>query len=248
MIKKSAVLITLILAGSLSSYSLTGLEIMKKSEQLKRPRNARTTLEMVIYKGNRVIKRRISGIAMESGTIDKALLKVEWPFKMKILIHSKNGRDQQWLKQKNGKVKKIIAGDRKKPVVNSHFFYEDIKSRNIEDSRYRLLGEAKVEGFACYKVQATPKPGKSLYRKAVFYVRKSDYFIIQSDIYFKGYLYKKLVNYDIKKIKDILTPHKSVMYRFNRKGKPLGRTELILKKVRYNDPRIRSHYFNKSRL
>ncbi len=248
MFRKFIAASVILLAGVLSASAMTGLEIMKKSEAVTRPKNARTTVQMVIYKENRIIKRKITGMAMDKGNVDKALLKVVSPFKMKILTHSVNGNDQQWLKQKNGKIKKIISGDRKKPVVNSHFFYEDMKSRNINDSVYKLAGNATIEGFNCYKIIATPKPGKSVYKKAIFYVRQNDYFIIQSDIYFKGYLYKKLVNYNIKEIDGILTPKKSIMYRFDRNGKNLGRTELILEKVRYNDPSIKSHYFNKSRL
>jgi len=231
------------------SFAMSGLDIMKKSEALTRPKTAKSTVEMTIYKGGDVTKRKLKMKAIDGKNSDRALLEVVSPFKMKILTHTHKGReDQQWLKQKNGKIKKIISSDRKKPIINSHFFYEDLKSRDINDSNYKLAGNETVESFDCHKIIATPKKGKSVYKKAIIFVRKSDYFIMRSDIFYKGYLYKRLINYDIRKINGILTPKKAIMYRLNKSGKKLGKTIIEIKKIKYNDPKITARDFNKSRL
>ena len=62
------------------------------------------------------------------------------------------------------------------------------------------------------------------------YLRKSDYFIVKIDFYRRGKYFKYLVNYNIKKIRGILTPYRIVMYQANGKGN----TELKIKNIRYN--------------
>jgi len=238
-----------VLAASIQLvFALTGKEIMEKSEKLISAKTARSTIHMTIYKGDEILNREMKVMGLKMGGSEKALIEFLTPVNMKILTFSEGGDDQQWLKQKDMKVKKIVSGDRNKAVVNSHFFYEDLKPRNINDSTYTLAGSAMVESFDCHKIEASPKPGKSVYDRAIFYVRKSDNFIIQTDIYYKGFLYKRLINYNIEKINGVLTPRKSVMYRLEKDGSNLGKTVLEIKEVVYNDPGITERDFNKSRL
>ena len=127
--------------------------------------------------------------------------------------------------------------------MNSHFYYEDLTSVDIDDYAYKLLGEGNAVKEDCYKVEGIKQIGEKVYDKVVFYVRKSDYFVVRVDFYKKGKFLKFLENYKIKKIDDILTPHKLKMELANGKGK----TELILKGLKYNTD-INSTKFNKEAL
>lgn len=255
MFKKTMITLILIVLFSASLYAQTALEIMTKSDNLPQPNNARSRAEMNVTKGGKVDKKTIELMAIKSGKNDKVLATIkEEPSGdiTKILTHTNKGsEDLQWLKMPNGRVKRITTADRSGAFVNSHLFYEDMRSRDINDSTYTLLGEEKVESFDCYKIEAVPKPGKSIYNKAVFFVIRSgefQYFIVRADIFFDGYLYKRLVNYDIKMVNGIITPYRAVMYRIHRNGNTLGNTEIKIKAVQYNNPAVQDSFFNQGRL
>ncbi|MEZ4565795.1 MAG: outer membrane lipoprotein-sorting protein [Desulfobacterales bacterium] len=73
---------------------------------------------------------------------DKALIQFITPPQIQLLTHSHKGRDDdQWLALSSGKVKRIVSSGRDKPFVNSHFYYEDLTSIDIDDYDYKLLGE-----------------------------------------------------------------------------------------------------------
>ena len=255
MLKKITITLFTVITFSMSLYAQTALEIMTKSDNLPQPDNARSKAEMNVEKSGQIDKKLIEIIAITAGKNEKVLATIkEEPSGdiTKILTHTKRGdEDLQWLKMPNGSVKRITTADRSGAFVNSHLFYEDLRSRDINDYNYRLIGEEKVESHDCYRIEATPKPGKSIYNKAVFFVIKSgefQYFIIRADIFFDGYLYKRLINYDIKMVNGIITPYRSVMYRIHRNGDTLGNTEIKIKAIEYNNPRINDSMFNQGRL
>lgn len=236
-------------------YAMTGREVMEKTEALPDPQTTISKASMVIYKGGDTLLRTIEMMAMKAGQNDKVLAVVkEEPGGdiTKVLTHTgKKGGDLQWIKMPNGKVKRIASGDRSGAFVNSHLFFEDLRSRNIDDYDYRLLGQDTVEGYACHIVEALPKPGKSVYDKAIFFIIKSgefEHFAVRIDIFYDGYLYKRLVNYDLKKVSGIITPYKAIMYRLNRQGHHLGRTEITITHLQYNNPSIHEGLFNAGRL
>ncbi|MEW6526683.1 MAG: outer membrane lipoprotein-sorting protein [Spirochaetota bacterium] len=245
-----------IISGAIVTvYAMTGREIMEKSDALTEPKTAISKATMVIYKGGDTLTRTIEMMAMKVGQNDKVLAVVkEEPGGdiTKVLTHTnKSGEDMQWVKMPNGKVKRISSGDRSGAFVNSHIFYEDLRSRNIDDYEYTLLGEETVEGYACYKVEAKPKPGKSIYDKAIFFIIKSgefQYFAVRIDIFYEGYLYKRLINYNLKKVDGIITPYKAVMYRLDKSGQNLGRTEVTITNLQYNNPAINEGMFNQGKL
>ncbi len=255
MFKKTTITFALIVLFSVSLYAQTAFEIMSRSDNLPQPQNARSRAEMNVTKSGQVDKKTIEMMAIKSGKNDKVLATIkEEPSGdiTKILTHTNKGsEDLQWLKMPNGRVKRITTADRSGAFVNSHLFYEDMRSRDINDSTYTILGEEKVESFDCYKIEAVPKPGKSIYNKAVFFVIRSgefQYFIVRADIFFDGYLYKRLINYDIKMVNGIITPYRAVMYRIHRNGNTLGNTEIKIKAVQYNNPAVQDSFFNQGRL
>ena len=223
----------LILMMSLPAYAMSGREIMEKSDELAEPDTAMSKMIMRIHKGGRMEEKAFTLIMKQyEENEDKALLEFIRPTKIKLLTHSHGGReDDQWLRLSSGRVKRVAASSKGKPFVNSHFYYEDLTSVNIDDYQYKFLGEGKGVESACYKVEGIKKnPDARVYDKLVFYVRKSDYFISRIDFYMDGDFHKYLENYDVKTINGILTPHRATMYRADGKGK----TELFLAGVKYN--------------
>lgn len=213
-------------------YALTGREIMEKSDALAQPETAKSKILMLIHKGGRVEEKEfILQMKKFENDEDKALIKFIKPTQIQLLTHSHKGRDDdQWLVLSSGKVKRIVSSGRDKPFVNSHFYYEDLTSIDIDDYDYKLLGEEKAVGEDCYKVEGVKKVGEKVYDKVIFYVRKSDYFVVRVDFYKGGEFHKFLENYEIKEIDGILTPYKMKMELADGKGN----TELVLKGLKYN--------------
>ena len=94
-----------------SLFAETGKEIMEKSNKLRKSNNSKSMAEMKIYKAGDVINRKIKMVTFKKGTIEKGLLEILEPFKMKVLTHSYKGKeDQQWLKQKMVRSKNYFRG------------------------------------------------------------------------------------------------------------------------------------------
>lgn len=215
-----------------SVFAMTGREIMEKSDDLPEADTAASKVLMEIHKGGRVLEKEfILQMKQFANDEDKALISFIRPTKIKLLTHSQKGReDDQWLRLSSGRVKRVASSSKGKPFVNSHFYYEDLTSVDIDDYEYKLLGEGEAAGEPCYKVEGVKVVGEKVYDKVVFYPRKSDYFVKRIDFYKDGEFHKFLENHHVKKIDGILTPHKAVMERADGKGK----TELILKGIKYN--------------
>jgi hypothetical protein len=228
-----------------SVFALTGREIMDKSDALPEPQTAESSALMHIYKGSRVLEKEFEIRAKKfKNDEDKILISFIRPTKIKLLTHSHTGQDDdQWLRLTSGKIKRIASSDKGKAFVNSHFYYEDLGSRNIDEYNYKLLGEGEALDEDCYKVEAIKKEGTKVYDKLILYVRKSDYFVVRIDFYRKGNFHKYLENFEIQKVEGILTPYNTVMALANGKGK----TELKIKKLEYNK-KMKSSTFNKEAL
>ena len=232
---KKAVLVCLALVFAFVSAAPapTGREIMDKADAVQKPDTVKASVMMFIIKGESSTEKAFDLIGKKAGNDDKVLITFTKPTKIKFLTHThKSGDDDQWLMMSSGKVKRIASGERSQPFVNSHLSYEDMKSRDLDAYTYTLVGDAQAVGADCYKVAALPKDASSIYSKAVFYVRKADYFIVRIDIFKDGVFLKFLENYDIKMVDGILTPYRSVMTMADGKG----RTELRMKSIEYNKP------------
>ncbi|HOO91631.1 MAG TPA: outer membrane lipoprotein-sorting protein [Syntrophales bacterium] len=237
------ILFVLFLANPL--FALTGREIMEKNDALPEAETAVSEIQMLIHKGGRVIEKEFESISKKYGDgEDKILISFTKPTKIKLLTHAHKGADDdQWLRLSSGKIKRIASSDKGKPFVNSHLYYEDIGSRDIDDYTYNLTGEEKALGFDCYAVEAVKKTGEKVYSKLILYVRKSDYFIVRIDFYEENELHKYLENHDIRTVDGILTPFASTMTLANEKG----HTELKMLQMEYNRD-LKDSTFNKEAL
>lgn len=222
----------LVLTFACSASALTGLEIMKKSDALARPDTAKTRIIMRIHKGKRMEEKAFTLLMKQyPNDEDKAIISFSRPTKIRLLTHSHKGHDDdQWLRLSSGRIKRIASSSKGKPFVNSHFYYEDLSSVNIDDYNFRLIGEGTAMGAPCYKVEGVKKTGKKVYDHVIFYVRKADFFIVRIDFYKKGKFLKFLENMDVKKVDGILTPFRMSMKLANGKG----RTDLFVVGLKYN--------------
>lgn len=226
-------------------FALTGREVMEKNDALPKPETTVTSVLMKIYKGGRVMEKEFESATKKyANDEDKILISFTKPTKIKLLTHTNRERDDdQWLRLSSGKIKRIVSADKGKPFVNSHFYYDDISSRNIDDYTYRLLEDGPAVGFDCYRVEAIRQKGTKVYSKMILFVRKPDYFIVRIDFYREGSFHKYLENHDIRTVTGILTPFHITMTPADEAGK----TELTVEQLEYNRD-LRDSTFNKEAL
>ncbi|MFZ5572506.1 MAG: outer membrane lipoprotein-sorting protein [Thermodesulfobacteriota bacterium] len=227
-----------------NAWSLTGREIMEKNDALPEEKTADSQVLMLIHQGPKVIEKEFTLKSKQfEKDEDKTLIEFTKPTKIKLLTHAHKDRDDdQWLRLSSGKIKRIASSDKGKSFVNSHFYYEDLTRRDIDDFDYNYLGDETVSGTDCYKVEAVKKRNR-VYNKTVLYVRKSDFFVIRVDFHKKGEFHKYLEYHDINPVSGILTSHRMVMNLANGKAN----TELKVKSVAYN-MELNNSVFNKEAL
>lgn len=227
-------------------FAQSGREIIERSDALPEADSGRSKITMKITKEGRVSDKEFV-LSMKKIGKDEERILIEFikPTEIKLLTHTHNNReDDQWLQLSSGKVKRIASSDKDKPFVNSHFFYEDMESGDIDDYDYKYIGDKKAAGEDCYAVEAVKKNNASkVYDKSVLYVRKSDYFVLRVDFFRNGKFFKYLENHNIKMVNGILTPFKVVMMQSDE----AGGTILNVQEVKYNIP-LQQSIFNKESL
>ncbi len=214
-----------------AAHALSGREIMEKSDKLEKPKSSSSTVLMVITQGGDTVEKEFEMISKKRGNRDKVLVSFTRPSQIKLLTHSEKGKeDNQWIRMSGGKMKMISSSEKDQSFVNSHLYYEDLTSRNIDDYDYKYVGDAKAVDADCYVVESVRKSGNRVYSKTVLYVRKADYFVVRVDIYMKGKFHKYLENRDIRKVSNILTPYTVTMTMADGSGK----TVMTVKSLKYN--------------
>ena len=241
MIKRMVVILGSILLITSSAFALTGREIMEKNDALPEAKTADSQVLMLIHHGPKVLEKEFEIKSKKyADNEDKTLITFTRPTQIKLLTHShKNRDDDQWLRLSSGKIKRIASSDKGKSFVNSHFYYEDLTSRDIDKFDYTYIGDENLAGVDCYKVEGIKKQDR-VYSKSILYVRKSDFFVVRVDFYKRDEFHKYIEYFDIKPVSGILTAHRLVMSLANGKGN----TELKVNAVEY-DKEIRDSTFNK---
>lgn len=110
-----------------------------------------------------------------------------------------NGDDDRWLYLPAlDLVKRISAGDKRTSFVGSHFFYEDVSGRNINDDHFTLVSETPQY----YQIKAQPKdPARVEFASYQVTIDKTS--LLPSKIEYtnrNGQLYRRIEALKVKKI------------------------------------------------
>jgi hypothetical protein len=127
--------------------------------------------------------------------------------------------------------RRIALQDRSTRFFGTDFSFEDMEERDVDQFDYTSLGDDTVEGFACWKIQSTPKQSKSSqYTRAVLWIRKDNYSVVQVESYIKDQAVRRLVYSDFVNIVGVRTARTLEMSDLRRGS----RTRLTLDKLQYN--------------
>jgi outer membrane lipoprotein-sorting protein len=228
-----------------SVLALTAREIMEKSDGLPEPDTMTSNIVMTIKTGSTTVEKEFILDTKKYAKYEtKSLIAFSRPAKIKLLTYTHpKGEDDQWLMMSSGKVKRITATSKDSSFVNSHFCYEDLSSRRIDDYTYELMGDTNVLGADCFKIEATRKTEPKVYDKVILSVRKSDFFVVKIEFFVKGKHIKTLENKDIRSEKGIMNAYDLVMTEQGTNDS----TELKIKSLTMNGA-IPDSKFNKDAL
>jgi hypothetical protein len=136
------------------------------------------------------------------------------------------------------RVRKLASHAKKQKMQGSDFSYEDMGSGDafIEDYTARRLDDTKAEGFDCFTLELTRRPGSDIaYSRLVIRVIKANFFPVSIDYYDDKdaeRLGKQLVQSDIRDVDGRPTAFKMVMSNLNDNTQ----SEMVFLEVRYDLP------------
>jgi hypothetical protein len=139
----------------------------------------------------------------------------------------------------------IAEGDKNKTFMGTDFTYYDLSPHDLDNEVFDPVGEATVDGHACYKVRGRSKtPETSLYGDVVKFIRKDNWVPIRVDFFDKsGKMLKRSNVLELKNVKGNWTPMKMVMHNVQTEHK----TVMTVTKVEY-DVKIPGSMFSKTNL
>jgi outer membrane lipoprotein-sorting protein len=207
------------LAGvSLQAVELTGPEIIAKMNDLMNQDSARGVMRMTIGTSSGG-KRSFLYETFGKDRGEKNLMRYLEPARVKgDAILMTNNADDIWAYfRRTNRVRKLATHAKKRKLEGSDFSYEDMGSGDsfIEDYDSVLLGEEKLDGELCYKIELQRKQDSNLsYSRLVMWVVKNNFVALMVDYYHEddpAYHLKRLVMSDIRVINQVPTAMKLVM-------------------------------------
>lgn len=215
---KKLLLITL---SATTLWSMSAVEIINKVNSRDDGTSVSRNLKMVLMdKRGKKRVRETKSYRKYYGQNKKSILFYTAPKRLDgtgfLTYDNTKSTDEQWLYLPAiRKVRRVSAADRGDWFLGTDFSYEDIKKETKvakEDYNFKLLGEEKMNGHTCYKLESTAKNktiAKQLgYSKLISWIDKKIFISRKTDFYDKrGGILKTLHNQDIKRIEGIWTIH-----------------------------------------
>ncbi len=183
-------------------FAEDGKSIIQKSLDVKRPKFTHSALSMVLTnaKGEKE-ERKIEEWAKDPGDKTGAVMIVfKSPARLKdtrfLQIVNKDRANDKWIYLPSLRTVRRIAGaEGSKGFVGTDATYNDIETRKIDQDTHTLLGEEKINGYDCWKIESVSvDPKDSQYSKKISYIDKNTYIPIKAEMYDKkNALLKELV-------------------------------------------------------
>jgi len=189
----SFALFTLFFAASLpilphpAQAALTGLEIMKKVEDLPQGDDQKSTVTLTLTAANGDQKKIVTtrywkNYRGKGGFHSKTLFFTDYPPDAKgtgflIWDYAEEGKvDGLWLYLPSlRKVSTISSRDQNDAFMGSDLTFADMGQRRLDEDTHELIGEKPCDGKTCYVVESRPKDSGSAYSKRVFWILKDEW-------------------------------------------------------------------------
>ncbi len=177
-------LITIITIAITSlTFSQNAKEIVAKADELMRSNSSYSEMTMTIEKPN---WSRTMGMKIWALEPDYAMIYITEPARDKGTVTLKRKVEVwNWLPSAQ-RVIKIPPSMMLQSWMGSDFTNDDLvrQSSVVNDYNHKLIGEEKLNGYDCYKIEMIPKPEAGVvWGRIINWIAKNSYLQIQADYY-----------------------------------------------------------------
>jgi hypothetical protein len=149
-----------------------------------------------------------------------------------LILNHREGPAGAWMwTPASQRVRSIATESRLTRFFGTDFSFEDFEERDVDQYDCHLLGDALLEGAACWSIECRLRGGNaSQYSYSHLWLRKDDYVVAQLENFQGPVLLRRIVNRDVRKVQGIWTPHTIEI------SQPARRTHTVLRleKLEYN--------------
>ncbi|HEX9252676.1 MAG TPA: outer membrane lipoprotein-sorting protein [Ignavibacteriaceae bacterium] len=206
--------------------------IVKKADELMRAKSSYTEMTMKIVKPDWSREMSMKVWALEP---DYAMIYITEPARDKGTVTLKRKNEVwNWLPTAQ-KVIKIPPSMMLQSWMGSDFTNDDLvrESSIIKDYTHKLIGEEKVDGYDCYKIQLTPKPEAGVvWGKIITWIAKDSYLQPKTEYYDEdGFIIKIFIGSNLQKMdgRNIFTHWEMIP-----EDKPGNKTIMDYNKIQFN--------------
>ena len=192
----------------------------------------------VIDARNRITAKRWEYERLGSFGDSKSILRFVAPPEVKgvalLVVNHKDRSSDQWMwTPALQRDRRIALQDRSTRFFGTDFSFEDLEERDSAHYDYKLLGEEKLDGKDCWKIESRPRKGKtSQYTHSHAWIRKDIYVFARIDAYKADVLSRRILYRDHENIQSIWTAKTMEVEDPSRKS----RTVMKVDKLQYNVP------------
>ncbi|MCS7212708.1 MAG: outer membrane lipoprotein-sorting protein [Candidatus Calescibacterium sp.] len=217
---------------------------MKRVDSISVPKTSQSSVRMIIKKEGETRERKLVIYTKEEGNKRLSATKFLEPADVRgtaFLQISSDGNTQQFLYLSSlKKTRRIAGGQKKTSFMGSEITYEDLERKNPDDYEHKLLKEDEE----LYVVESVPKKGiESQYSKAISYIRKSDFFVIKTELFSSDGKVVKIIENVPGNVEKYLVPLKTKVRNIQNGNE----TEMIVDEMKVDIP-VESKYFSESLL
>jgi len=157
-----------------------------------------------------------------------------------LIFDYENKQDDMWMYLPAlRKVRRIISSEKSKNFMGSEFTNADMAAANIDDFKYELLGDEKIDGIDCWKIRSVSVSDEVSdeygFASQMVYVGKNDY-VMRRSVYYDldDELLKTLETSNI----ELVEPHEQkymarlMVMENHQNGR---RSEIIMEKITLNE-------------
>ncbi len=164
-------------------FSMTAKEIVAKANDLMHGKSSTATAVMSVVKPDWSREMTTKLWTLEP---DYSLILISAPAKDKGTVTLKRKTEiWNWIPTIQ-RIIKIPPSMMLQPWMGSDFTNDDLvrESSIVEDYNHRLVGEEKIEGYDCYKIELLPKPEAGVvWEKMLLWVSKESFLELRTEYY-----------------------------------------------------------------
>ena len=213
-------------------YSQDATEIVKKADELMKANSSYSEITMKIIKPDWSREMGMKVWALEP---DYAIIYITEPARDKGTVTLKRKTEVwNWLPSAQ-KVIKIPPSMMLQSWMGSDFTNDDLvkESSVIKDYTHKLIGEEKIDGLDCYKIELIPKPDAGVvWGKIIAWIAKESYLEPRVEYYDEdGFLVKEFIGNNMQKMdgRNIFTHWEMIP-----EDKPGNKTIMDYNKIQFN--------------